>query len=67
MPHINKAGSVNRAPLATDELAEPIVCDILVSSKLYLNPKTDNRRKTTTVRTATGIDVLIVRPALSPK
>ncbi len=34
MPQMNSAGIVNSTPEATDELADPIVCDMLLSRML---------------------------------
>ena len=67
MPQMNRAGMVNSTPDATDELAEPIVCDMFASRMLCCMPKALNNRKATTVSTATGIEVLIVSPALRPR
>ena len=58
---------VKSTPEATDELADPMVCDMLASRMLCLPPMADHTRNATTVSTATGMDVLIVRPALSPR
>jgi hypothetical protein len=67
MPQMNSAGRVNRTPEATEELAEPIVCEVLASRMLCRTPTTPSSRNATTVSTATGIDVLMVRPALRPR
>ncbi len=68
MPQMNSAGMVNSTPDATEELADPTVCDMLLSRILCLVPNTAvSNRKATTVSTATGIDVLMVSPALSPR
>ena len=67
IPQMNSAGMVNNTPEATEELAEPTVCDMLLSRMLWRRPKAVNTRNATTVRTATGIEVLIVSPALSPR
>ncbi len=67
MPQMNNAGMVNSTPDATDELAEPIVWDMLLSRIECRRPNDSRIRKVTTVSTATGIDVLIVKPALSPR
>ena len=64
---MNRAGTVKSIPEATDELAEPIVCDMFASRMLLCAPKARSNRKTTTVNTATGIEVLIVRPAFRPR
>ncbi len=67
IPQMNRAGMVKSTPEATDELAEPMVWDILASRMLCLPPKTLAMRKATTVSTATGMEVLMVRPALRPR
>jgi hypothetical protein len=67
IPQMKRAGMVNNTPDATEELADPIVCDMFVSSMLCCRPIAEKIRKATTVSTATGIDVLIVNPAFSPK
>ena len=67
IPHMNRAGIVNRTPDASEELADPTVCEMLLSRMLCRTPKAARIRNATTVSTATGIDVLIVRPALSPR
>jgi hypothetical protein len=54
---MKRAGIVNNTPDATDELADPIVCDMFVSRMLCLSPKAAKRRNATTVSTATGIEV----------
>ena len=67
MPHMNNAGRVKITPLASELDAEPVVCAILVSSIVPLMPTPCSARKTATVITATGIEVLIVRPARNPR
>jgi hypothetical protein len=64
---MNRAGMVKSTPEATEELAEPTVCDMLLSRMLCRRPKAVKRRNATTVSTATGIEVLIVSPALRPR
>jgi hypothetical protein len=64
---MNSAGIVNSTPDATDELADPMVCDMLASRMLCCIPNALNSRNATTVSTATGIDVLIVNPAFRPR
>ena len=64
---MNNAGIVNSTPEATDELAEPTVCDMFSSRMLWRSPVAWSSLNTTTVSTATGIEVLMVRPALSPR
>ena len=67
MPHMNSAGSVKMTPLARELEAEPVVCEILVSRIVPPTPMPLSARNTATVMTATGIDVLIVRPARRPR
>ena len=67
MPHINSAGSVKMTPLARELDADPVVWEMLVSRILPRIPTCARARKTATVMTATGIDVLIVRPARKPR
>ena len=67
MPHMNRAGNVNMTPLARELDAEPVVWEMFVSSIDPLTPTADKARKTATVMTATGMDVLIVRPARRPR
>ena len=64
---MNNAGNVKMTPLASELDAEPVVCEILVSRIVPLIPTPRNARKTATVITATGIEVLIVSPARSPR
>ena len=64
---MKRAGMVKRTPEATEELADPTVWEMLDSSMECLNPAAVKARKATTVRTATGIDVLMVRPAIGPR
>ena len=67
IPQMKRAGIVNRTPEATEELAEPMVCDMLASRMLCLKPTAWSSRKATTVSTATGMEVLMVKPALRPR
>ncbi len=67
MPHMNNAGSVKITPLASELEADPVVCEMLVSSIVPRTPTVVSARNTATVMTATGIDVLIVRPARRPR
>ena len=67
MPHMNRAGIVNSTPEATEELADPMVCDMLLSRMVCRTPNELRARNTTTVSTAAGIEVLIVSPALRPR
>jgi hypothetical protein len=64
---MNSAGMVNRTPDATEEDADPTVWEMFDSRMECLSPAAVNNRNMTTVSTATGIDVLMVRPAMSPK
>lgn len=67
MFQMKSAGTVKSTPEATEELAEPIVCDMFASRMLSRTPTSESSRKATTVSTATGIDVLIVSPAFRPR
>jgi len=67
IPQMKRAGMVKRTPEATEELAEPTVWDMLDSRMECWNPMAENTRKVTTVRTATGMEVLMVRPAINPR
>ena len=67
IPQMNRAGIVNSTPEATDELADPMVCDMLASRMLCFRPSRVKTRNATTVNTATGMEVLIVSPAFSPR
>ena len=67
-PHKNSAGMVKITPEAKDELAEPIVWEMLFSRMVVPLPKRAlEKRKKATVITATGIDVDTVKPAFNPK
>ena len=66
-PHMNSAGSVKITPEASELEAEPVVCARLASRIVPLRPKPFSRRNMATVITATGIEVLTVRPARNPR
>ena len=66
-PQRNNAGSVKITPLATELEEEPTVCAMLASSMLAVPPIFLNAWKAATVITATGMDVLIVKPARKPR
>ena len=66
-PHKNKAGKVKIMPLAMEEEAEPIVWLRLASRILEVPPNLRMVLNAATVITATGIEVLIVKPALNPR
>src|SRR3990172_3875146 len=67
IPQMNSAGMVNSTPDATDDDAEPTVWEMLLSRMVWETPNAWSSRNTTTVSTAIGIDVLMVRPALRPR
>ena len=67
IPQMKRAGMVKSTPEATEELADPMVWDMLDSRMECWNPIPDIARNTTTVSTATGIEVLMVRPAIRPR
>ena len=48
IPQMNRAGIVNSTPEATEELAEPTVCDMLLSRMVCLRPKAVSSRNATT-------------------
>ena len=54
-------------PLATELDAEPTVCDRFASRIELETPARARSRKAATVITATGMEVEIVRPTLSPR
>ena len=58
---------VKIVPEASDELAEPIVCDMLASRIIPRPRAEEGSRKKATVRTAMGIDVETVRPTRRPR
>ena len=58
---------VKMTPEASEELAEPVVCEILLSSMLARPNKPRVRRKKPTVMTATGIEVETVIPTSKPR
>ena len=66
MPQMNRAGIVNNTPEATEELAEPMVCDMFASRIEWRSPKALNTRTATTVNTTTGREVQLGRPTLTP-
>ena len=66
-PHMKRAGMVKMVPDASDELAEPIVCDMLASRIIPRPPWRAMARKSATVRTAMGIEVETVRPTRRPR
>ncbi len=57
---------VKMVPAASDELADPIVCDML-ASRITPPGRRLIRRKSATVSTAMGIDVETVSPTRSPR
>ena len=62
---MNNAGIVNNTPDASDELADPIVWDMFASRIVCCVPNPARKdANTTTVKTAIGIDVLMVNPAI---
>jgi len=65
MPHRKRAGIVKMVPAASDELAEPMVCERLASRIIPRPPRTDLKKAT--VRTAMGMDVETVRPTRRPR
>jgi len=67
MPHRKRAGRVKMTPEASDELAEPIVCDMLASRMVGRPQNRCISRNRPTVMTATGIDVDTVIPASRPR
>ena len=66
-PQRNNAGSVKITPLATELDEEPTVCERLASRMLAEPPSWRSAWKAATVITATGIEVLMVSPARSPR
>jgi hypothetical protein len=62
---MKSAGIVKMVPDASDELAEPMVCDRLASSSIPRPPP--STRKSATVSTAIGIEVETVRPTRRPR
>jgi hypothetical protein len=64
IPHRKRAGMVKIVPAASDELAEPMVCERLASRR---TSRCLNSRKTATVKTAMGIEVDTVNPAFRPR
>ena len=64
MPHRNSAGMVKIVPVASEELAEPIVCEMFASR---MTSRCRMRRNNATVRTAIGIEVDTVSPTRRPR
>ena len=64
IPHKKRAGMVKIVPVASDELAEPIVCEMFASSS---TSRFRINRNSATVSTAIGIDVETVSPTRSPR
>ena len=67
MPQMKSAGMVKSTPDATDDEADPTVWEMLDSRMECFSPAAVNARNTTTVSTATGMEVLMVSPARSPR
>ena len=65
MPHRKSAGMVKMVPAASEELAEPMVCERLASRIIPRPPPSDLKKAT--VRTAMGIEVETVRPTRRPR
>lgn len=66
-PHKKSAGKAKITPEANDELAEPMVCDILLSRTMGLPVIRRISRNKPTVITATGIEVETVIPTSKPR
>ena len=67
LTQINRAGTVKIIPEAREELAEPVVWDIL-HSRMVEGPKTGfNNFKIATEITARGMAVLMVSPTFKPR
>jgi hypothetical protein len=64
-PHMKSAGIVKIVPVASDELALPIVCARFASRRLP--PPFDTARKSIAESTAIGIEVETVSPAFRPR
>src|SRR4029079_18006535 len=64
-PHRKRAGIVKMVPEASEELADPIVCERFASR--MTGPRARRARKRATVRTAIGMDVETVRPTRRPR
>ena len=54
-------------PEASDEEAEPTVCEMFASRMEPMRPNGGRARNARTVRTAIGIEVLIVSPTRRPR
>ena len=67
-PSINMAGIVKITPAASDSPAEPIVCDMFVSSGEPLRAPSTLciKAKMATDITETGIEADIVNPEINP-
>ncbi len=66
IPHRKSAGIVKIVPEASDELAEPIVCDMF-ASRIIPPGRLPMTRNAATVSTAMGIDVDTVSPTRRPR
>src|SRR4051812_16780007 len=66
IPHKNSAGIVKIVPVASDELADPIVCEMFASRIMPLR-RLGISRNSATVSTAIGIDVDTVSPTFNPR
>ena len=66
-PQMKSAGIVKMIPDAKEELAEPVVWEILHSKIVDFPMIGDNIRNIATDTTARGIAVLIVSPTLNPR
>ena len=66
IPHMNSAGMVKIVPEASDDEADPAVCPML-TSRIVLPPMIGrSAANAATMITASGIEVLMVRPTCSP-
>ena len=66
-PHRKRAGTVNINPEASEELAEPVVWEMLHSRIVGLPNSGVSILRIATETTASGIAVLIVSPTLRPR
>ena len=66
-PHRNNAGRVKMTPLATELDEDPTVWAMLASRICADPPSLRSAWNAATVITATGMDVLMVSPARSPR
>src|ERR1041385_4217833 len=64
IPQRNSAGMVKIVPVASDELAEPMVCEMFASR---ITSRRRISRNSATVSTAMGIEVETVSPTRSPR